>query len=167
MFEQKIEVIQLRPNAIVPTRGSKDAAGFDLHACIDAPVAIKFGEPAMLIPTGLKMFIKPMVDEVFTDGHGTVAGIIVPRSGLGHKQGVVLGNGTGLIDADYQGEWFVSLVNRGNHGIDTIDVVINPGDRIAQVFFVPVVIPNLCIVKEFSDMTKRGEGGFGSTGISA
>lgn len=167
MLEPRIEVIQLRPNAIVPTRGSKDAAGFDLHACIDAPVEIKFGEPAMLIPTGLKMYIKPCADECFYEDNATIAGIIVPRSGLGHKQGVVLGNGTGLIDADYQGEWFVSLVNRGNHGIDTIDVVINPGDRIAQVFFVPVVIPSLCIVKEFSDMTKRGEGGFGSTGISA
>ena len=163
-----IEVIQLCPSAILPTRGSADAAGFDLHACIDEPVTIKFGEPAKLIPTGLKMFIKPCVDDVFGDSRqGTIAGIIVPRSGLGHKQGIVLGNGTGLIDADYQGEWFVSLVNRGNHGVDTIDVVINPGDRIAQVFFTPVLIPNLCIVKEFSDMTKRGEGGFGSTGVSA
>jgi dUTP pyrophosphatase len=102
-----------------------------------------------LIPTGIAIHI----------ADNNVAGLIIPRSGLGAKQGIVLGNGTGLIDSDYQGEIFVSLWNRGLNPFK-----VESGDRIAQLFFVPVITPTFKIVNNFESITDRADGGFGSTG---
>ena len=118
------------PNFPLPTRATDGSAGIDLRACIDEPVVIKAGE-TKLIGTGMAIYIK---DPNF-------AGIILPRSGLGHKHGIVLGNLVGLIDADY------------------------PAERMAQYMVVPVVRPSFEIVDEFSDDSERGAGGFGSSGI--
>lgn len=147
----KMQIKQLKGSAILPAFQTDGSAGFDLYACMDSPATL-FPGRSYLCPTGFAMHIdKP-----------DMAAIIVPRSGLGHKQGVVLGNGTGLIDSDYQGEIFVSLVLRKLHARDVY--TIRPGDRIAQMFFVPIIRPSFEIVDEFSATTKRGENGFGSTG---
>ncbi|OPH38139.1 dUTP diphosphatase [Moraxella lacunata] len=137
------------PNFPLPTRATDGSAGIDLRACIDEPVVIHAGE-TKLIGTGLAIYIK---DPNF-------AGIILPRSGLGHKHGIVLGNLVGLIDADYQGELMVSVWNRS----DT-DFTLNPAERMAQYMVVPVVRPSFEIVDEFSDDSERGAGGFGSSGV--
>ncbi|STZ00247.1 Deoxyuridine 5'-triphosphate nucleotidohydrolase [Moraxella lacunata] len=137
------------PNFPLPTRATDGSAGIDLRACIDEPVVIHAGE-TKLIGTGLAIYIK---DPNF-------AGIILPRSGLGHKHGIVLGNLVGLIDADYQGELMVSVWNRS----DT-DFTLNPAERMAQYMVVPVVRPVFDIVDEFSDDSERGAGGFGSSGV--
>lgn len=133
----------------LPTRATDGSAGVDLRACIDEPVVIKAGE-TKLIGTGLAIYIK---DPNF-------AGIILPRSGLGHKHGIVLGNLVGLIDADYQGELMVSVWNRSE-----TDFTLNPAERMAQYMVVPVVRPEFAIVDEFSDASERGAGGFGSSGV--
>ncbi|STY91396.1 dUTP diphosphatase [Moraxella bovis] len=133
----------------LPTRATDGSAGIDLRACIDEPVVIKAGE-TKLIGTGLAIYIK---DPNF-------AGIILPRSGLGHKHGIVLGNLVGLIDADYQGELMVSVWNRSDS-----DFTLNPAERMAQYMVVPVVRPSFEIVDEFSDDSERGAGGFGSSGV--
>lgn len=119
----------------------------DLRACIDAPLDIAAGGTA-LIPTGLAMFIEDP----------GLAALLVPRSGLGHKHGIVLGNLVGLIDSDYQGPLMVSLWNRG-----TAPFTVNPGDRIAQMVFVPVVQVEFDLVQDFA-ASLRGSGGFGSSG---
>ncbi len=137
------------PNFPLPTRATDGSAGIDLRACIDEPVVIKAGE-TKLIGTGMAIYIK---DPNF-------AGIILPRSGLGHKHGIVLGNLVGLIDADYQGELMVSVWNRSDS-----DFTLNPAERMAQYMVVPVVRPSFEIVDEFSDDSERGAGGFGSSGI--
>ncbi|AKG16794.1 dUTP diphosphatase [Moraxella bovoculi] len=137
------------PNFPLPTRATDGSAGIDLRACIDEPVVIKAGE-TKLIGTGMAIYIK---DPNF-------AGIILPRSGLGHKHGIVLGNLVGLIDADYQGELMVSVWNRGDS-----DFTLNPAERMAQYMVVPVVRPSFEIVDEFSDDSERGTSGFGSSGI--
>lgn len=137
------------PNFPLPTRATDGSAGIDLRACIDEPVVIKAGE-TKLIGTGMAIYIK---DPNF-------AGIILPRSGLGHKHGIVLGNLVGLIDADYQGELMVSVWNRS----DT-DFTLNPAERMAQYMVMPVLRPSFKIVDEFSDDSERGAGGFGSSGI--
>lgn len=137
------------PNFPLPTRATDGSAGIDLRACIDEPVVIKAGE-TKLIGTGMAIYIK---DPNF-------AGIILPRSGLGHKHGIVLGNLVGLIDADYQGELMVSVWNRSE-----TDFTLNPAERMAQYMVVPVVRPSFEIVSEFSDDSERGAGGFGSSGI--
>lgn len=137
------------PNFPLPTRATDGSAGIDLRACIDEPVVIKAGE-TKLIGTGMAIYIK---DPNF-------AGIILPRSGLGHKHGIVLGNLVGLIDADYQGELMVSVWNRS----DT-NFTLNPAERMAQYMVVPVVRPSFEIVDEFSDDSERGVGGFGSSGV--
>lgn len=137
------------PNFPLPTRATDGSAGIDLRACIDEPVVIKAGE-TKLIGTGMAIYIK---DPNF-------AGIILPRSGLGHKHGIVLGNLVGLIDADYQGELMVSVWNRSDS-----DFTLNPAERMAQYMVVPVVRPSFEIVSEFSDDSERGAGGFGSSGI--
>ena len=137
------------------SKGSPYAAGYDLRACIDECVTIMPGE-AKLIDTGIRLNM--LSDENLPKNAGLVA-LLFPRSGLGHKRGLVLGNGTGVIDMDYQGEIKVSLLNRGQD-IQRID----PLDRIAQLVFMPVYHPTFNIVREFSDVTDRGEGGFGSTG---
>lgn len=137
------------PALPLPTRATDGSAGIDLRACIDEPVVIKAGE-TRLIGTGLAIYIK---DPNF-------AGIILPRSGLGHKHGIVLGNLVGLIDADYQGELMVSVWNRSDN-----DFTLNPAERMAQYMVVPVVRPSFEIVSEFSDDSERGAGGFGSSGV--
>ena len=118
-----------------------------MRACIDAPLTVDPGE-TVLVPSGLAIHI----------GDSGLAAVLLPRSGLGHKHGLVLGNLTGLIDSDYQGQVFVSIWNRGNKAY-----VIEPGERIAQMVFVPVEQVAFNVVEEFDD-SNRGEGGFGHSG---
>lgn len=131
----------------MPSYATDGSAGLDLRACLKAPLTLAPGESA-LIPTGLSIYIED----------AGLAGMILPRSGLGHKHGVVLGNLVGLIDSDYQGELMVSCWNRG-----TSSFTVNIGERIAQLVLVPVVQADFQVVDEFQ-ATGRGEGGFGSTG---
>ncbi|MCC6207736.1 MAG: dUTP diphosphatase [Gammaproteobacteria bacterium] len=131
----------------LPEYMTAGAAGMDLRACLDAPLEIRPGE-THLIPTGLAIHI----------GDGSVAAVLLPRSGLGHKHGIVLGNLVGLIDSDYQGQVFVSCWNRGREPFS-----IAVGERIAQMMFVPVVKAKFEIVDEF-DRSDRGDGGFGHSG---
>lgn len=131
-----------------PTYGTPGSAGLDLRACIDEPITIAANQVEM-IGTGLAIHINDP----------NLAAVILPRSGLGHKQGIVLGNLVGLIDSDYQGELKISVWNRS-----TAEVTILPGDRIAQLVFVPVVQAQWQWVDAFADSSDRGEGGFGSTG---
>jgi len=131
----------------LPEYATSGSAGLDLRACLDEPVELKPGEP-LLIPTGLAIHI---------DDH-QLAAVLLPRSGLGHKHGIVLGNLVGLIDSDYQGQVFVSCWNRGDTAF-----TINIGERIAQMVFVPVVQVEFEQVAEF-DQSLRGSGGFGHTG---
>lgn len=149
----RVQIKLLDPRAAVPQPATPMSAGYDLIAAINGPISIRAGEKATLIPTGVAIFI----------GDATVMGLILPRSGLGHKQGLVLGNTAGVIDGDYQNQWFVSAWNRGQQD----EIVINPGERIAQVVFVPVLHPSFDVVREFSEWTVRGQGGFGSTGVQA
>ena len=130
-----------------PKYASQGSAGLDLRACIDNSYSLNPGE-TFLIPTGISIYIKD-------PGY---AGIILPRSGLGHKHGIVLGNLVGLIDSDYQGELLVSCWNRSDK-----EFLINPLERIAQLVIVPINQANFNLVKDFPD-SERGEGGFGSTG---
>ncbi len=131
----------------LPDYATSGSAGMDLRACLDEELLLKPGETE-LIPTGMAIHIS---DE-------SLAAIILPRSGLGHKHGIVLGNLVGLIDSDYQGQLFVSCWNRG----DT-EFSMKPGERIAQLVFVPVVQAKFQIVDNF-DESERGHGGFGHTG---
>jgi dUTP pyrophosphatase len=131
----------------MPTYATEGSAGLDLRACLDEALTIKPGE-THLIPTGMAIHL---------DDPG-LAAMLLPRSGLGHKHGIVLGNLVGLIDSDYQGQLMVSVWNRGN-----TEFTIEIGERIAQMVIVPVVQPTYNIVKDF-DESDRGEGGFGSTG---
>ena len=133
----------------IPTYASEGSAGLDLRACINDPVVINAGKTE-LIPTGISIFIKD-------PGY---AGLILPRSGLGHKHGIVLGNLVGLIDSDYQGELFISTWNRG-----TSSFTINSLDRIAQLVIVPVSQATFNMVSDYAK-SDRGDGGFGSTGKS-
>ena len=133
----------------IPTYASEGSAGLDLRACINDPVVINPGKTE-LIPTGVSIFIKDT-------GY---AGLILPRSGLGHKHGIVLGNLVGLIDSDYQGELFISTWNRG-----TSSFTINSLDRIAQLVIVPVSQATFNMVSDYAK-SDRGDGGFGSTGKS-
>ncbi len=138
----------------LPNYGTDGAAGLDLRACIDAPIQLKTGD-TQLIPTGIAIHI----------ADPNYAAILLPRSGLGHKHGIVLGNLTGLIDSDYQGQILVSCWNRGNgeSGVSDNAFTINPGDRIAQMMILPVVRAEFNLVEEFEE-SERGGGGFGSTG---
>ena len=131
----------------LPEYATTGSAGLDLRACIDESLEVKPGE-THLVPTGMAIHIE---DE-------SMAAVILPRSGLGHKHGIVLGNLVGLIDSDYQGQLFVSVWNRGQ-----TDFTINVGDRMAQLVFVPVVQAKFDIVDSF-DESERAEGGFGHTG---
>ncbi|MGC3981789.1 MAG: dUTP diphosphatase [Steroidobacteraceae bacterium] len=131
----------------LPQYATEGSAGVDLRAMVDAPIELKPGD-TQLIPTGMAIYIAD-------DGY---AAMVLPRSGLGHKHGVVLGNLVGLIDSDYQGQLFVSVWNRGQ-----TTFIINPGERIAQLIVVPVVQVQFDVVDEFV-ATQRGEGGFGSSG---
>ena len=131
----------------LPRYETADSAGLDLRACLDAPLVISPGE-THLIPTGLSIYI----------GDPNLAAVILPRSGLGHKHGLVLGNLVGLIDADYQGPLMISCWNRSQ-----VAYTIEPGDRIAQLVFLPIARVSFHVVNEF-DETSRGVGGFGHSG---
>ena len=131
----------------MPTYATTGSAGLDLRACVDAVTVIEPGQ-TVLVKTGLSIYIE--------DPH--FAGLILPRSGLGHKHGIVLGNLVGLIDSDYQGELMVSVWNRGQTTFR-----LEPGERLAQYVLVPVVQAQFDIVNEF-EATERGAGGFGHTG---
>jgi dUTP pyrophosphatase len=131
----------------LPEYATDGSAGMDLRACLEEALEIRPGE-THLIPTGLAIHI----------GDPHLAAMILPRSGLGHKHGIVLGNLVGLIDSDYQGQLFVSCWNRGNESFN-----IEVGERIAQLLFVPVIQAQFEIVTDF-DTSKRAEGGFGHTG---
>lgn len=135
----------------LPTYQSDHAAAIDLHACLDAPLEIAPGSAAVLIPAGFAIHIDDPL----------VAALILPRSGLGHKKGLVLGNTAGLIDPDYTGPILVSAWNRNAAGEP---IVLQPGERFAQMVFVPVIRPTLHRVATFSGASGRGAGGFGSTG---
>jgi dUTP pyrophosphatase len=146
-IQLKILDARLGKNIPLPEYATSGSAGLDLRACVDQDTELKPGE-TLLIPTGLAIHI--------CDHH--LAAVILPRSGLGHKHGIVLGNLVGLIDSDYQGQVFVSCWNRG----DT-PFTIHVGERIAQMVFVPVVQVNFEKVEEFNE-SSRGVGGFGHTG---
>ncbi len=132
----------------LPDYATAHSAGMDLRAMLDQPIELAPGD-AQLVPTGLAIHI----------GDRGLCAVILPRSGLGHKQGLVMGNLVGLIDADYQGPLMVSLWNRGR-----FPITITPGDRVAQLVFLPVVRAALRQVDEF-ERSARGEGGFGHTGV--
>lgn len=132
----------------LPDYATPASAGMDLRAALDAPLVVAPGQ-AHLVPTGLALHI----------GDPALCAVILPRSGLGHKHGIVLGNGTGLIDADYQGPLMVSLWNRGATAF-----TIEPGDRIAQLVVLPIVRARFDVVDEF-ESSARGGGGFGHTGV--
>ena len=131
----------------LPAHATAGSAGLDLRACLDAPLVLEPGE-THLVPTGIAIHL---------DDPG-LAAVLLPRSGLGHKHGIVLGNLVGLIDSDYQGQVMVSVWNRGDHPF-----TIEPGDRIAQMIVVPVVQVEFEVVAEF-EASARGAGGFGSSG---
>ncbi len=131
----------------LPQHATPGSAGMDLRACIDAPLELAAGA-VQLIATGISIYL----------ADPGLAAVLLPRSGLGHKNGIVLGNLVGLIDSDYQGPLMVSVWNRG-----ATPFTINPGDRVAQMVFVPVVQVGFEVVDDFSS-TARGAGGFGSSG---
>ena len=152
----EVELKRVREGAKIPNFHSDMAAAVDLHACIDGPVSIPPRSPSVLVPTGISISIR----------RSHVVALLFPRSGLGHKQGLVMGNGTGVIDADYQGEIMVPCWNR-NLEMDAKCIVINPGDRIAQMVLMPIFRPQFVEVTEFGDETARADGGWGSTGVAA
>jgi len=134
----------------LPEYATSGSAGMDISACLDEPVEIKPGETS-LIPTGFAIHVEDT----------GLAAVLLPRSGLGHKKGIVLGNLVGLIDSDYQGQVYISCWNRSHEAF-----TVTPGDRIAQMIFMPVVQAAFDVVDEF-DESHRGEGGFGHTGVQA
>jgi dUTP pyrophosphatase len=142
-----VKILDPRMQDQLPAYATAASAGLDLRACIDSPITLAPGQTE-LIPTGLAIYI----------ANPGYAGMILPRSGLGHKHGIVLGNLVGLIDADYQGPLMVSTWNRGHSAF-----VLNPMERLAQLVIVPVQQVTFHVVSEFSE-TDRGAGGFGSTG---
>ncbi len=148
---QKIQLKLLDPRLgnefPMPHYASAGAAGMDMRACVDGPLEIGPGE-TRLIPTGMAIHIEET----------GLAAMLLPRSGLGHKHGIVLGNLVGLIDSDYQGQVFISCWNRGSESF-----TVQPGERIAQMVIVPVVHADFEVVEEFTE-TERGAGGFGHTG---
>ena len=148
---KKLQVKVLDPrigNEIaMPEYATSGSAGLDLRACLDAPLTLHPGE-TQLIPTGLSIYLEDP----------SIAAMILPRSGLGHKHGIVLGNLVGLIDSDYQGQLFVSCWNRGS-----AEYTIEPYERIAQLIFITIEQPKFTIVDDFKE-TIRGESGFGSSG---
>lgn len=145
----KVRIINPRMGTEIPlpTYATTGSAGLDLRACIDEPIEIKPGQ-TMFIPTGIAIYLE---DDNY-------AGLVLPRSGLGHKHGIVLGNLVGLIDSDFQGELMISCWNRGSTAF-----TINVGERLAQYVIVPVVQAQFEYVDEFV-ATERAAGGFGSTG---
>ena len=142
-----IRILDQRIRSNMPAYATGGSAGLDLRACIDEPLTLHAGDSA-LVPSGIAIHLDDP----------TLAAIVIPRSGLGHKHGIVLGNLVGLIDSDYQGQVFVSCWNRGRETF-----VVNPLERIAQLVVVPVVQVELNVVESFEE-SARGAGGFGSTG---
>ena len=132
----------------IPAYATAASAGLDLRAALDAPLTMQPGDAA-LVPSGLAIHL----------ADPTLCALVLPRSGLGHRHGIVLGNGTGLIDADYQGPLLISLWNRGHEAF-----TIEPGDRVAQLVIVPIVRATLQVVDTFEE-SERGSGGFGHTGV--
>lgn len=132
----------------MPDYATQGSAGMDLRACVEQTTRLSPGQ-TILIPTGISIYV----------ADPSLAAVLLPRSGLGHKHGIVLGNLTGLIDSDYQGPLMVSLWNRGDE-----EFTIEPGDRIAQMVFVPIVQVQFEVVDEFTT-SARAEGGFGHTGV--
>ena len=153
MHRQSVQVKILDPRVgrdiALPAYSTDGSAGMDLRACLDQAIVITPGK-TVLVPTGIAIYI----------ADPGVAAALLPRSGLGHKHGIVLGNLVGLIDSDYQGPLMVSVWNRGSQSF-----TIHPGDRIAQMVFVPIVQADLEIVEEF-EFSSRGGGGFGHTGVN-
>jgi len=147
MKKLDVKILDERIRANLPAYATAGSAGLDLRACVDEPLTLRPGESA-LIPSGLAIHL----------GDPGLAAIVIPRSGLGHKHGIVLGNLVGLIDSDYQGQLMVSCWNRGKEPF-----VVNPLERIAQLVVVPVVQVELNVVDAFAE-SARGAGGFGSTG---
>ena len=143
-----LKVLDPRMAEQVPSYATPGSAGLDLRACLDAPLVLEPGQ-TQLIPTGISIHI----------GDPGLAAMILPRSGLGHKHGIVLGNLVGLIDSDYQGPLMVSCWNRGQQVF-----TVQPMERIAQLVIVPVVQAGFRVVAEFG-ASDRGTGGFGSTGL--
>lgn len=148
-IELKILDSRIGDSIALPHYATDGSAGLDIRACIDETLAVAPGE-TVLVPSGLAIHI----------GDPGLAAVLLPRSGLGHKHGLVLGNLTGLIDSDYQGQVFISIWNRGSETYE-----IQPGERIAQMVFVPVAQVKFDIVEEFGD-SNRGDGGFGHSGRS-
>jgi dUTP pyrophosphatase len=147
MRKLDVKILDPRMLAQLPHYATAGSAGLDLRACLDQPLTLAPGQ-AELIPTGIAIHL----------GDAGLAAVILPRSGLGHKHGIVLGNLVGLIDSDYQGQIFISTWNRGN-----APFVINPMERLAQLVVVPVVQVEFNVVDDFAS-SSRGAGGFGSTG---
>ena len=147
MRKLDVKILDHRLHDQLPQYATPGSAGLDLRACIAAPMTLKPGE-TNLVPSGIAIHI----------ADSGYAALMLPRSGLGHKHGIVLGNLVGLIDSDYQGQIFVSVWNRGH-----TEFTMQPMERIAQLFVVPVTQVEFNIVEEFS-ASARGEGGFGSTG---
>ncbi|GAA81753.1 dUTP diphosphatase [Pseudoalteromonas sp. BSi20495] len=149
---KKVELKIVNPKVgteiLMPEYATDGSAAIDLRACIDDTLQVLPGE-TKLIPTGIALNMQDT----------GMAATILPRSGLGHKHGIVLGNLVGLIDSDYQGELFISVWNRGSD-----EFAINSGDRIAQLMFIPVIKADFVLVDEF-EATERGAGGFGHTGV--
>ena len=148
-IELKVLDPRLGESIPLPHYATDGSAGLDMRACIDEPLTVNPGE-TVLVPTGLAMHIRD----------ASLAAVLLPRSGLGHKHGLVLGNLTGLIDSDYQGQVFISCWNRGSKSY-----AVQPGERIAQMVFVPVEQVRFSIVEEFDD-SARGAGGFGHSGTA-
>lgn len=146
-IQLKILDARIGDSILLPTYATDGSAGLDLRVCINEPIQIAPQE-TILLPTGLSIYI----------ADPKLAAVILPRSGLGHKHGIVLGNLVGLIDSDYQGELKISCWNRGVEHF-----TVNPGERIAQLVFIPVVQASFEVVTEFTE-SSRGEGGFGSSG---
>ena len=142
-----IKILDARMKELLPAYATPGSAGLDLRACINEAITIEAGQ-TVLIPTGLAIHI----------GDPSYAAMILPRSGMGHKNGIVLGNLVGLIDSDYQGQLMVSTWNRGQSAF-----TLAPMERLAQLIIVPVLQVGFNVVEEFGD-SERGVGGFGSTG---
>lgn len=143
-----IQILDARLRDQLPSYATPGSAGLDLRACLQETLVLQPGDAAVLVPTGIAMHLD----------NPAYAALILPRSGLGHKQGLVLGNLVGLIDSDYQGQLMVSAWNRGQQTI-----TIEPMDRIAQLVIVPVVQVEFNVVEQFGQ-SSRGTGGYGSTG---
>ena len=147
MRKLEVKILDERIRGMLPHYATPGAAGLDLRACLDAPLALAAGQ-SQLVSSGIAIHV----------GDPGYAAVILPRSGLGSKNGIVLGNLVGLIDSDYQGQVFVSCWNRGREAF-----VVKPFERIAQLVVVPVVQVEFEVVEEFA-ASSRGAGGFGSTG---